>query len=358
MKLSEKFQVNHNVLLRVIDKATGKVTQEHSGHNAATNTLVEGVGHYLAGEGIFNQTPSMLSDFIPRYISLGTMGLNDQSEDSNGLPTGISGYNTPSGASEAERFEDYINERPGYGSDGYSRAYNNGRPFFGLGPAYTSFSSVKSYYRGDVVYYNGVSYTCKNNIIVNPETGIYNLWKDTDANWEVSASQPKCWELITQNSPRTEISFRSVLPEYEAGSPRSIDVVFSAMISTDAFSEFRASNKNYMFVTEAGLWSSQEYQPDGSGVNGMIAGYRVAPPSRSNWYMNSASMPDQVAIDYLAEQGVVNPTSAQISAAKVTLATANRQNLKEQVLRVEQNQVVQVIWKIQIGDVDEESLTV
>ena len=350
MKPYNEFQVNHNVTFRVLDKTTGKLIQQHTGHNTATNTMLEGIGHYLAGEGVFNQGYYMLADYAPRYISLGTMGLRNQDEDSSGLPTGISG-STYTG-SETTDFTNYINERPGYGSDGYSRAYNNNRPYFGLGPAYTSYSVTESYHRGDVVYYNGVAYQADSDIIIDPDSGIYNYWDSTKWSVAPNSKQPTCYELISPSAPRVEISYREVVPEYEAELEKTIDVIFSAMISTSALAEFRTSNKDYIFISEAGLWSTKEYQPDGSGVNGLVAGYRIAPPSRSNWYMSANSVPDSVAITYLRSQGITNPSSSQIISAKSTLAILNRAELKKQILRVERDQVVQVIWKIQIGNVD------
>ena len=55
METSEKFRIQHNVTIRIYDKSTGKLVREHTGHNTATNTLIEGIGHYLAGEGVLRQ---------------------------------------------------------------------------------------------------------------------------------------------------------------------------------------------------------------------------------------------------------------------------------------------------------------
>ena len=73
-------QITHNVLFRVIDKGTGKVVREYEGHNQATNTMLTGIGHYLAGDGTTNAN-AILGAFVPKYISLGTMGLINQKED-------------------------------------------------------------------------------------------------------------------------------------------------------------------------------------------------------------------------------------------------------------------------------------
>ena len=352
MEASKRFGIRHNVTFRVLDQTTGKLIREQQGHNSATNTLLEGVGHYLAGEGVLRQGYSMLSNYIPRYISLGTMGLRDQNEDSDGLPTGISGKDYT--GDESTDFSSYVRERPGYGSDGYNILYNNNRPYMGLGPAFSSFSPESSYRIGDIVYYNGVAYEATADMIVNPELGLYNYWNSE--NWQIASSyyQPSCYELITPSSPRIEISFREVVPEYEAENPKSIDVVFSAMISSNALDEFRTSTRDYIFITEAGLWSRKDYQPEDIGTNGLVAGYRILPPHRYNRWMNSDSVPTKYAIEYLSEEGITDPTDEQILEAKSEIAANNRDILKQEILRVERNQVVQVIWKIQIGNFDEE----
>lgn len=352
MEASKRFQVESNVTFRVLDRATGKLIREHKGHNAATNTLIEGVGHYLIGDGVLHQGQSMLSRFIPKYISLGTMGLRNQNQDSEYLPTGLSG-SSYTGSDEAERLQSFMDERPGYGSDGYSAAYNNNRPYFGLGPPFTSFSITQSYYKNDIVYYNGVAYRATTDMIADPDNGIYNMWNSKNWTQAAASFQPTCHELITPEHPRVEISFRDVVPEYEAEKPKSIDVIYSAMISTGALAEFRDPDKDYIFITESGLWADLTYYSDTVGDNGLVAGYRVAPPSRVNWYMKAEFVPEEVAIGYCKDHGIPDPTDAQIAAAKISAAAENRHILKEQVLRVERDQVVQVIWKIQIGNLSD-----
>lgn len=351
MEASKRFQIRHNVTFRILDKFTGKLIHEHKGHNTATNTMLEGIGHYLIGEGVLRQGYSMLSDFIPRYISLGTMGLRNQDQDSSRLPIGISGHNYT--GDEETDFDNYMKERPGYGSDGYSSEYNNNRPYFGLGPAFSCFSTEVSYYKGDITYYKGVAYEAKSNMIVDPDQGIHNYWNSDQ--WKVASSseQPTCYELITPGFPRQEITFRDVLPEYESEHAKTINVVFSAMIPSGAINEFVDASKDYVFITEAGLWSEKDFVSKSASVNGLVAGYRVVPPNPVNWYMKASDVPDNAAISYLIEQGIVNPTDAQIASAKRTLSAQNRQILKEQVLRVERDQVVQVIWKIEIGNLDD-----
>ena len=295
--------VEHNVTLNVIDLGSGKIVQHHEGHNAATNSLILGIGKYLAGNGSFNQV-SLLNDYLPQYISLGTLGLSTQNQDADGLPTGI-GPDDPQ-LSESDRFVDYMMHNPGYGADGYSSAKNNGRLVFGLGYPFTNYSTSTTYRVGDWCMYHGTYYTC---II------------DTYGSWN-----PRCWqsehpetrssphqgELISPTFPRVSISYRDIVAEQYSELPCTVDVVYSAMISTGALRQFRYGSNDYIFISEAGLWSKKTWT--NSGANGLVAGYRIAPPNQDNWDMTVA---------------------------------ANRQILKENILRVGVNQVVQVVWKIQ-----------
>ena len=259
--------VKYNVTFRVIDKSTGKVKQQVTGHNSATNSLMVGIGHYLMGDGVLNQGFEMLSQFVPKYLSLGTMGLLSQDSDEDGLPTGIGV--TPKLLDETEeeyevrRYTDYMNTTPGYGADGYDANQNNGRSAFGLGPVF-------------------------------------------------SGAAVKC-ELISDSFPRVPITYRDILPESQSEIPQTIDVVFSGYISTGALAQFRGDN-DYVFITECGLWSGKNYRTGQN--NGLLAGYRIIPPSSDEWDMTKES---------------------------------NREILRRNILRVGKNQVVQVIWKIQIG---------
>ena len=272
-------QITHNVLFRVIDKGTGKVVREYEGHNQATNTMLTGIGHYLAGDGTTNAN-AILGAFVPKYISLGTMGLINQKEDENGLPIGIGGVNStmpddPSTETESNiiaRYTAYMEEAPGYGSDGYKSTdptYNNNRGVFGLGPVYDSELN-----QGEAI---------------------------------------KC-ELISATFPRAKISRRQFNSEEYSEVSETIDVVVSAMISTGALAQFRNGN-DYVFITEAGLWSTPKYSSTGSGL---LAGYRIKPPNDTEWDMT---------------------------------VPANRQTLQENIIRVGINQVVQVVWKIQVGSI-------
>lgn len=274
LETAKRLNIQHNVSIQVVDIGSGKVVQSHEGHNCATNSMLTGIGRYLLGDGVLNQGYHMLGAYVPLYISLGTMGLYSQEEDDLGLPVAIGG---PADDDEEERFTAYMHSVPGYGADGYDANENNGRAQFGLGPPF-----------------DGVATNC---------------------------------ELITPAFPRALISYREMIPETQAELPETIDVIFSAMISTGALSKFRG-DADHIFITEAGLWSAKTWATwdsdpaiwEVSGNNGLLAGYRIAPPESDNWDMSEL---------------------------------ANRNILKQNVLRVGINQVVQVVWKIQLGSIDQ-----
>ncbi len=230
-----------------------------------------GIGHYLKGDGVLNQGYEMLSQFIPRYISLGTMGLLNQDQDENGLPTGIGVTPKQDGESDedfdARRYKEYMEQIPGYGADGYSEEQNNGRAYFGLGPVFSEHAI-------------------------------------------------KC-ELISPSFPRSQITYREILPESEAELPETIDIVYSAYISTGALKQFRGDN-DYLFITEVGMWNDKTWRNTSS--NGLLAAYRIIPPNSDNWDMDDP---------------------------------ANREILQRNILRVGKNQIVQVIWKLQLGSMEQ-----
>ena len=268
IQIEKNLGMKHNVTIRVIDEPTGRIVSEHVGHNTATNTLITGIGHYLLGEGILGGG-EIIREWLPQYISLGTMGLGSQEQDANGLPAGIGGTS----GTEEDRFIDYILHTPGYGSDGYDTSLMNGRKYTGLGP----------------------------------------MFQD-----RTSGSTIDC-ELISDTFPRSRITYRDIVPEYKSEIPKTIDVIFSAMISTGALAQFRESGKDYIFISEVGLWSRQTWQGP-SGENGMLAGYRIIPPDEENWDMSDPE---------------------------------NRLILKKNIIRIGVNQVAQVIWKIQLGSMEQ-----
>ena len=373
----------HNVSFRVIDSKSGKIVSTHTGHNAATNSLLTGIGHYLTGDGILNQGYPMLYNYIPKYISLGTMGLINQEQDGEGLPAGIGVIS----GTEEDRFVDYMMQTPGYGADGYDPNINNNRAYFGLGPIFANREAevfTETLQIGDLNRDGKVDQEDVQ-ILANYIGGELELepWQaavaDLDHNGRVdcqdlvdlvtfvnsgapiedlgtieySNDTPatiNC-ELISDSFPRAKITFRDIVPETESEFPQTIDIVFSAMISTGALAQFREPGRDYLFITEAGLWSKKEWS--GGGDNGLLAGYRIAPPNTDNWGMISTAVTDEAAIKYLQDHGVENPSPDEIYQIKPTVAEENRKILKQNIIRVGVNQVVQVIWKIQLGGMDQ-----
>lgn len=268
LEIAKNLGARDNVCIRVIDEPAGKIVSEHIGHNAATNTLLSGIGQYLMG-GSVTGAGEFLEDWIPQYISLGTLGLGSQEEDEEGLPARLGDLNSDD---EEERFVDYLLKVPGFGSDGYDESLMNDRAYAGLGPIFAD---------------------------------------------RASESSIGC-ELISNTFPRSQITFRQLLSESRSEYPKTIDVVFSAMISTGSLAQFREPGKDYIFISEVGLWSSPVYASEGS--NGLLAGYRICPTDSENWDMSVES---------------------------------NRKLLKSSIIKVGVNQIAQVIWKIQLGAIEQ-----
>ena len=129
---SRHFSINNNVSFIVRDADTGRIRRIRQGHNSATNSILTGLGHYLTGDGILNQGWHLLKEYVPQYISLGTMGLYSQEANAEGLPIGIG----VGPGDEIQGYKDYLLQTPGYGADGYDANINNNRPYFGLGPMF------------------------------------------------------------------------------------------------------------------------------------------------------------------------------------------------------------------------------
>lgn len=281
MNLRSPFEKNlgirQNVAINVFDES-GNLIRHHQGHNCATNSMLTGIGHYLAGDGIFNQGYEMLRYWVPQYMSLGTMGLCSQEEDPNtGLPLYIG---SGEGHSDEDQCTHYMEHMPGYTADGYDDGrYNNGR---------TDTPSTQIY------------------------LGLGPKFEDRESEDTIGC------ELISSAFTRAKISYRETIPEIYAELPHTIDVALSAMISTGALKQFRSGDKDYLFITEAGLWSTRSHTKGGD--NGLLAGYRIVPSDTDKWDMSVAS---------------------------------NRNLLRSQILRVGFNQVVQIVWKIQIGAIED-----
>lgn len=389
----------HNVSIKVIDNISGKVVSSHTGHNAATMSLINGIGHYLTGDGILNQGYHMLSDYIPRYISLGTMGLLNQDQDGDGLPVGLGAIdldgNLPD--DEGQRLADYLMQAPGFGADGYDMNTNNGRLVFGLGPMYKDRQPITA---PELIYLGNVSespdgklgaedvrmladYLLSHQNFNDRQKVAADINQDGKITWDdlemlrdyvdhpdnypegfgsvsyIPKTTPAIGcELISESFPRAKISYREIVPETDSELPQTIDVVFSALISTGALAQFRGNN-DYIFITEAGLWSKREWT-DG-GDNGLLAGYRIANPDKLYWGTTVKSVTDEALTRYLetelgydeAQITELFKHPEQVEAQKQACAMFNRKLLKESIIKVGRNQVVQVIWKVQIGALEQ-----
>lgn len=385
VKVAKSLGTVDNICIRVFN-SDGTLASSHTGHNTATDTMLMGIAHHLVGDGALNQHTN-LYNYIPKYISLGTMGLINHKQDNNGLPVGI-GIGIPdiddeeykkllkelrdaetrltkaeealknecplfgtlevckdctqcserlnakrqeledaktdvdkkaekvNEYNEEQRFIAYMQTRPGYGADGYDANTNNGREVLGLGYPYTSYNNTKGYKTDEIVTYKGTMYSATKHILAPAGPFNAETWQvvPNQTNYETNTGI----ELISPSFPRAEISFRDIVQEYEAELPQTVDVVFSAMISTGALAQFRNPGQDYIFITEVGLWSKKHWED--SGANGLLAAYRIAPPNEKNWDMKIKE---------------------------------NRELLKKQIIKVNKNQVVQVIWKIQLGSIDQ-----
>ena len=468
LDIIKRLDVKQNVTIRVIDEPTGAVVQEHIGHNAATNSLLTGIAHYLMGDGVLNQAQDTLSMWVPQYISLGTMGLTSQDSEtiygdgsSSGedqdvyiVPAGI-GYTpvAPENASDDEkelnarlRFSEYINQTPGFGADGYDDNSNNDREWFGLGYPYTlkPDALTQDFYDwdGEATSFtlsktpiDIVSVTLYPGGVVNQDIGdpsvvrqvlpsdkysiagdtltlqsytdsgrlaVIYTYKSSDAvNCELIQAKCDSKGNIVPTTLRAKITYRDLVPEIQSEVPNTLDVIYSAFVSTGALKEFRGDN-DYIYITEAGLWSKPNYTD--SGDNGLLAGYRLMPSDdevntlgveysftgtgKTSYSLTSEGKPlPIVSIDSITCDGVAIPSSEYsfqltyeaavlsfdgdfVPPAGSTLIMVyrsgdttgtwkdmakpeNRRMVQESILRVGVNQVVQVIWKLQLGGLEQ-----
>ena len=464
LDIIKRLDVKQNVTIRVIDEPTGKVVQEHIGHNAATNSLLTGIAHYLMGDGVLNQAQDTLSMWVPQYISLGTMGLTSQNSvelsDGSIVPSDL-GYTpaAPDDATDQEkelnaklRFEEYLNQAPGFGADGYDDNSNNNREWFGLGYPYSLKPGAlkQNFYTWDgseatftlsekpvsiisvTLYTDGVvnqdihdtsiprqvisseNYSVTENYIHldaysdNPDPDvpaipatsriavIYTIDSADAANCELIKATIDSDGNIEPLTFRSKITYRDMVPEFQSEVPNTLDVIYSAMVSVGALSDYRGDN-DYVYITEAGLWSRSTYTD--SGDNGMLAGYRIMPSDdevnilgvekifQSTGADSYTFTEIFVSIDSITCDGVIIPKSAysfeivdnytvltftedNIPAAGSTLIMVfrtgdaegtwkdmsvkeNREKVQKSILRIGVNQVAQIIWKIQLGGLEQ-----
>ncbi len=450
LDILKRLDVKQNVTIRVIDEPTGTIVQEHVGHNAATNSLLTGIAHYLMGDGVLNQGKDTLSMWVPQYISLGTMGLTSQDSDEEGLPIGLgSTLRAPDNATDDEkdlnvklRFQEYVNQTPGFGADGYDANDNNNREWFGLGLPYSDkpdkltqdffdansedvYILSKALLTGDkdsivsVTIYpptetqpvpvinqdeNDLSVT---RVVVSVDDYEIEVLNENQYAVKITGEpiqggtagsrlaiiyaidgqgEAVNCELITQDVLRSQITYRNIIPEVQSDIPNTLDVIYSAFISTGALANYRKKDEDYIYITEAGLWSKPYY--NNSGDNGLLAGYRIMPADD-----NATDVEIQQTYTALAEQttfvldqtalaitlimvnGVAVPETAyhldsQTNSAVFTQGLAegdeiviaykttswkdmndlaHRREVQESILRIGKNQVAQVIWKLQLG---------
>ena len=467
LDIIKRLDVKQNVTIRVIDEPTGKVVQEHIGHNAATNSLLTGIAHYLMGDGVLNQGSDTLSMWVPQYISLGTMGLTSQNsetitigEDEFIVPSDL-GYTpvAPEDATDEEkelnaqlRFSEYLNQTPGFGADGYDNNSNNNREWFGLGYPYslkpdalkqdfytwdgsevtftlsdTPIDIISAtLYPGGIVNQNisdtsverrvlsSTLYTVTDNRIhfdqypdtTIPSTSrlaiIYTCESTDAANCELVKAKIDNLNNIVPLTLRSKITYRDLVPEIQSEVPNTLDVIYSAFVSVGALSEYRGDN-DYIYITEAGLWSKPNFND--SGDNGLLAGYRIMPSDdevnvlgaeniltgtgeATYTLLDAEGQPlSVVSIDSITVDDVLVPNTeytykTTIAGTVVTFdednipATGstiiviyrsgdvsgtwkdmtvkeNREKVQQNIIRIGVNQVAQIIWKIQLGGLEQ-----
>ena len=467
LDIIKRLDVKQNVTIRVIDEPTGKVVQEHVGHNAATNSLLTGIAHYLMGDGVLNQGSDTLSTWVPQYISLGTMGLTSQKSETITVdmnefivPSDL-GY-TPAAPEDATpeekelnaqlRFSEYLNQTPGFGADGYDNNSNNNREWFGLGYPYTLKPDAlkQNFYTWDgsevtftlsdtpieivsaTLYPGGVVnqdigdtqverrvlssslYTVTDNHIhfdAYPDTTIpsnsrlaiiYTCNSVDAANCELIQAKIDNLGNIVPLTLRSKITYRDLVPEIQSEVPNTLDVIYSAFVSTGALRDFRGDN-DYVYITEAGLWSKSGFSD--SGDNGLLAGYRIMPSDDEvnilgaektiistgemtyNLVDDNGNPLSIISIDSITCNGSVISDAGysfkmDVSATVLTFdpdyvpeadatliivyrsgdatgtwkdmtVESNRQKVQQSIIRVGVNQVAQIIWKIQLGGLEQ-----
>ena len=339
------------------------------------------------------------------------------------------------------RFTEYLNQTPGFGADGYDSNTNNDRKWFGLGYPYTLKPNKMNQYFGDagsdtytlstpvldkskdniisvIVYPNGIinqdmhnesitriqipysdysinsagtMVTITNGTSYSGRIAIMYYIESTDAaNCELIKSKIDKYNNYVPLTLRSNITYRSIVPEYMSEVPSTLDVVFSSFVSTGALSEYRG-DRDYIYITEAGLWAKNAYT--GAGDNGLLAGYRITPTDVDDTGLLQQFTGDGTTKTFIFENDIVTEIIAVVitdqetpeyyldtntnaivfetapadgSTITVSYKTAytqdswkdmtilsNRQKVQQSILRIGPNQVAQVVWKIQLGGLEQ-----
>lgn len=448
LEIAKRLDLKQNVTIRVIDEATNKVVQEHVGHNAATNSLLTGIAHYLLGDGTLNQGSDMLTSWVPQYISLGTMGLTSQDSETYyddeldmevTVPLGIgTTLVAPDSATPEEkrlnaelRYSEYLNQTPGFGADGYDENTNNDRKYFGLGLPYDDkpIMQKQDFFTGNgdnriftlthkpiaiseiTVYPDGVinqdthdttvvreTITAENytfdglQVIISPDYPAPVANSRIAIIYEIDSSEAAICELIDATSLRSKIGYRNIVPEVQSEIPGTLDIIFSAFVSTGELAKYRGDN-DYIYITEAGLWSKPSYTSGGD--NGLLAGYRIMP---SDDEVNTLGVEDQFTSDGTTTEFVLTRPAIQVDSItldnvvvskgdyifdettnavefenapaagnliviyrtgdpsgtwKDMTISDNRRLVQKSIIRIGQGQVAQIVWKLQLGGLEQ-----
>ena len=330
------------------------------------------------------------------------------------------------------RFTEYLNQCPGFGADGYDENTNNDRAYFGLGLPFDDMPTPKTqdFFSGDgdnrqftlssvptsivdvTVYPDGVvnqdmhDTTVVREVIPADKYSFDGMVVTINSNYPAPAAgsriaiiytidskEASTCELIDSTSLRSKITYRGIIPEVQSEVPGTLDVIYSAFISTGELAKYRG-DRDYIYITEAGLWSKPSYTSGGD--NGLLAGYRIMP---SDDEVNTLGVDDSftgdgevnyfvlsrpaIQIDFITINNIVVSKSGYTldeTENRVVFDTApaagsniiivyrtgdmsgtwkdmsiseNRQLVQKSIIRIGKGQVAQIIWKLQLGGLEQ-----
>jgi hypothetical protein len=183
---------------------------------------------------------------------------------------------------------------------------------------------------------------------------------DISEGGDVPSPLPLECELVTHQHNRVPIIARRAFYPLSrtdgmntAEAVRSIDVVYTALISLGALKAFRG-NRDYIFITECGLWANRwngDKYPTSDQIPAslrgkfkasadMLAGYRIFP----------AGWTPQDLTDNLVD--IHNITNQPVTITPAQRYQRRMRQLQRSILRVGRGQVVQVEWKVQLLALD------